>query len=140
MAAAMRKRDDRTTPSRPLQYEATTPSATFTLPNPRKGWKGCPFASVQVGEYRRGRWIWAMSFALPSGEGSAAPLGRWSDSPVHDEHPTQGAALEAAFTALQRRLGTVRLSDDKAASAIRTWAAARGRIEIQTDLFEGAAS
>lgn len=108
----------------------------MTLPNPRKGWKGCPFASVQVGEHRPGRWIWAMSIALPSGEGSASPLGRWSDSPVHDEHPTQAAALAAAFQAVLRRLGTVRLSDDEAAAAIRTWARARGRIEIQTDLFD----
>lgn len=136
MAAAMRKRDDRTPPSRPLQYEATAPSKVLELPNPRKGWKGCPFASVQVGEYRPGRWIWAISIALPSGEGCAAPLGRWSDSPVHDEHPTQAEALAAAFQAVRRRLGTVRLSDDKAAAAIRTWAAARGRVEIQTDLFD----
>lgn len=136
MAAAMRKSADRLPPSRPLQYEATTPSKILTLPNPRKGWNGCPFASVQVGEYRPGRWIWAMSIALPSGEGSAAPLGRWSDSPVHDEHPTQGAALAAAFQAVLRRLGTVRLSDDKAAAAIRIWARARGRVEIQTDLFD----
>lgn len=136
MAAAMRKRDDRLPPSRPLQYETTASVRFLQLPNPRKGWRGCPYASVQVGEYRPGRWIWAMSVALPSGQGKAMPLGRWSDSPVHDEHATEAAALEAAFQAVLRYLGAVRLSDDKAAGAIRTWAAAQGRIETQTDLFE----
>lgn len=122
--------------TRPLQYETTTPTRSLTLENPRKGWKGAPFAAVQVGQYRPGRWIWATSMALTTGEGHSSPLGRWNDSPVHHEHPSEEAALEAAFAHLLAKLAATHRPDDKAIPAIRAWATARGRVTVQADLFQ----
>ncbi len=136
MAAAQRASDGGTarTPP-PLQYHATIPTRSLELPNPRKGWRGAPFASVQVGEYRPGRWIWATSICLSSGEGGSSPLGRWSDSPIHDECASEDAALAAAFAHLLRKVEQARRPDDKAIPAIRPWVAARGQIAVQADLF-----
>lgn len=122
------------TPS-PLQYEATTPTRSLELPNPRKGWKGLPLAAVQVGEYRPGRWIWAASFSLTCGEGSTMPLGRWNDSPRHHECESEEAALAAAFEQVLRKVDQARRPDDKSIPAIRAWAAARGQVAVQADLF-----
>lgn len=122
-------------PPRPVQYEATTPTLSLELKNPRKGWRGYPFATVQVGEYRPGRWIWATSYCLSSGEGAASPLGRWNDSPVHHECDSEESAVTAAFDHLLRQVDQARRPNDKAIPAIRAWAAARGRVAVQADLF-----
>jgi len=119
----------------PLRYEATTPTRSLELPNPRKGWRGLPLAAVQVGEYRPGRWIWAASFSLTCGEGSTMPLGRWNDSPRHHESPTEDAAIAEAFAHLLRKVDQARRPDDKSIPAIRAWAAAQGQVAVQADLF-----
>lgn len=138
MAAALSSGAGRVRTPPPLQYEATETVQILTLENPRKGWRGAPYATVKVGEYRPGRWIFAKSIALASGEGCCSPLGRWNDSPVHDEHPTREAALEAAFQEVLRYVAKSHRPDDKAIPVIRAWAQARGAVAVQPDLFQDA--
>lgn len=109
----------------PNAHGVYTPTETLELPNPRKGWRGCPLAEIRLLALPDG-WRSATGSSLSNGAGHGSPL-MLRDTP----HPTRDAAIAAAAARLRYRMEREGCTD---ARAVLRWLDTLR--PAQPDLFE----
>jgi len=112
------------------------PDERFELPMPKKGWRGCPLAEIEIADLGT-HWIWAVSYQMMTGNcaGRGSPLTDFDRPWGTSRAPTRDAAIAAATADL--RISMMKRGDCRDARAVLAWLDTLR--PAQLDLFGAAA-